>query len=192
MQDFESNATSGCVGFTDFFSTFDPWIKLVDLEELLHKLLGESSLTASITERNWQPQPQHLSHGISYASSVLDIVFSLQWMRPRLHMTKYIRDKSLFIAQALLPSLKMACQTAFWRFEVSYESFFDAESKWCIHLIVAQPTRVLCPEFSSILPLPKLEKLVAPNFGLNKDNITDESTLANALAPCCFLLSLDV
>ncbi len=54
------------------------------------------------------------------------------------------------------------------------------------HLFVAQPTREVKPDFTSILPLPKIEKLTAPNFRLNKDGVTDDSPLANALAPCCF------
>ncbi len=63
---------------------------------------------------------------------------------------------------------------------------FDVESKSCTHLIVAQPTREMQPDFTSIPPLPKLEKLTASNFRFNKDGVTDESPLANALAPCCF------
>ncbi len=35
---------------------------------------------------------------------------------------------------------------------------FDVESKLCTHLIAAQPTRELMPDFTSILALPKLEK----------------------------------
>ncbi len=50
----------------------------------------------------------------------------------------------------------------------------------------------LQPDFTSILPLPKLEKLTAPNFRLNTDGLTDESPLANALALCCFPIFLDV
>ncbi len=41
-------------------------------------------------------------------------------------------------------------------------------------LIVAQPTRELEPAFPSVLPLPKLEKMTAPNFRLDKDGLTDE------------------
>ncbi len=66
------------------------------------------------------------------------------------------------------------------------EPLFDAESKLCTHLIVAPPTRELQPDFASILALPKLEKLTAPNFRLIKDDVTDESPLANAPVPCCF------
>ncbi len=67
-----------------------------------------------------------------------------------------------------------------------FELPFDAESKLYTHLIVAQPTRALQPDFTSILPSTKLEKLIAPNFRLNKDNMTDESPLANAFDPFWF------
>ncbi len=69
----------------------------------------------------------------------------------------------------------------------SSEPPFHAESKWYTHLIVAQRTSELQPDFTSIPPLPQLEKLKAPNFRLNKDNMTDESPHANALAPRCFV-----
>ncbi len=50
----------------------------------------------------------------------------------------------------------------------SSETPFDAESKLCTHLIEAQLTIELQPDFTSVAPLPKLEKLTAPNFRLNK------------------------
>ncbi len=56
----------------------------------------------------------------------------------------------------------------------SAEPPVHAESKLYTHLIVAQPTRELQPDFTSIPPLPQLEKLIAPNFRLKKDNMTDE------------------
>ncbi len=37
----------------------------------------------------------------------------------------------------------------------------------------SKPTRELQPDFTSILPLPKLEKLAAPNFRLNKNRVTE-------------------
>ncbi len=66
------------------------------------------------------------------------------------------------------------------------ESPCVTDSESYTNLIVAQSTRELQPDFLPILPLPKLEKLTAPNFRLNKDGVTDESSLANAPAPCCF------
>ncbi len=65
----------------------------------------------------------------------------------------------------------------------SSEPPFHAESKLYTHLIVAQLTSELQPDFTSIPPLPQFEKLIIPNFRLNKDNMTDESPHANALAP---------
>ncbi len=50
------------------------------------------------------------------------------------------------------------------KFRYPSEPLFDAESKLCTHLIVAQPTRELQPDFTSILPFPKLEKLTAPRL----------------------------
>ncbi len=69
---------------------------------------------------------------------------------------------------------------------------FDAESKLCTHLIVAQPPREPQPDFTSTVALPNLEEFTAPNFRLNKDNVADESPLANALNPVVFPLLLDV
>ncbi len=58
--------------------------------------------------------------------------------------------------------------------------------KLCTYLILTQPPRELQSNFTSILPLPKLKKLTAPNFWLNKDGVTDESPPVNAPAPGCF------
>ncbi len=69
----------------------------------------------------------------------------------------------------------------------SSEPPFDAESKLCTHFIVAQLTSELQPDFTSIPPLLQFEKLIAPNFRLDKDNMIDESPHANALAPRCFV-----
>ncbi len=71
-------------------------------------------------------------------------------------------------------------------FRYPSEPPYDAESKLCTHLLVVQPTRELQHDFTLIMSLPKLAKLTAPNFRLKKDNMTDESPLASALAPCCF------
>ncbi len=129
------------------------------------------------------------------AHKKLQIASSFQWVLSRLHRTKYVRDKSLFIAQALPPAPKTSCQAVckehFSPFSVlkySPEPPFDAESKLSFYLIVAQPTKELQPDFTSILSFPKLQKLIAPNFRLNKDNMPDESPHANALAPRCFVL----
>ncbi len=65
---------------------------------------------------------------------------------------------------------------------------FDVESKLCTHMIVAQPKRELQPDFTSILALPKLEKLTAPNFLLNKYGVTDESLSRTHPPPAVFPL----
>ncbi len=75
------------------------------------------------------------------------------------------------------------------RLRYSSEPPFDVESKLYTHLIVTQRTSELQPDFTSIPPLPQLEKPIAPNFRLNKDDMTDESPRANALAPRCFVPS---
>ncbi len=48
------------------------------------------------------------------------------------------------------------------------EPSFDAESKFCTHLIVAQPTRELQPDFTSILSLRKLKSRQHLIFDLTK------------------------
>ncbi len=58
-----------------------------------------------------------------------------------------------------------------WRY--SSEPSFEAESKLCTHWILAQPARGQQFDFTSILPLPKLEKLTPPNFQLHKDVVTE-------------------
>ncbi len=80
-------------------------------------------------------------------------------------------------------------QGAIFNLKTGYSSElpFDAKSKLYTHLIVAQRTSELQPDFTLIPPLPQLEKLMASNFQLNKDNMTDESPHANALAPRCFV-----
>ncbi len=55
----------------------------------------------------------------------------------------------------------------------SSEPPFHAESKLYTHLIVAQRTRELQPDFTSIPPLTKLGKLKVPNFRLNKDGVIE-------------------
>ncbi len=59
--------------------------------------------------------------------------------------------------------------------KLSYSSELplDVESKLCTHLIVAQRTSELQPDFTSIPPLPQLEKLIATNFRLNKDGVIE-------------------
>ncbi len=74
----------------------------------------------------------------------------------------------------------------------SSEPSFDAESKLYTQFIVAQRTRELHPDFTSIPPLPQFEKLKAPNFRLNKDNMTDKSPHANSLGPAVLPRLLDV
>ncbi len=62
---------------------------------------------------------------------------------------------------------------------------------WCINLFWSRCHYSECQinhsaRFYVNLPLPKLEKLTAPNFRLKKDGVADESSLSNALAPLLF------
>ncbi len=75
----------------------------------------------------------------------------------------------------------------YYKLRYSSEPPFHAESKLYTHLIVARLTSELQPDFTSIPPLQQLEQLMAPNFRLNEDNMTDESPHADALAPRCFV-----
>ncbi len=55
----------------------------------------------------------------------------------------------------------------------SSEPPFDVESEWHTHLIVAQRTSELQPDFTSVSPLSQLEKLIAPNFRFHKHVVTE-------------------
>ncbi len=78
------------------------------------------------------------------------------------------------------------------RLRYSAEPPFDAESKLYTHFTLAQRTSELQPDFTSIRPLLQFEKLITPKFRLNKDNMTDESPHANALAHPVLSRLLDV
>ncbi len=55
----------------------------------------------------------------------------------------------------------------------SSEPPFHAEFKLYTHLIVAQRTSELQPDFTSIPSLPQLDKLIAPNFRLYRDGVIE-------------------
>ncbi len=74
----------------------------------------------------------------------------------------------------------------------SSEPPFDALSKLCTLMIVAQPARELQPDFTSILSMLKLEKLTAPNFRINKDGETMSHSSRKRSPLAVFPLLLDV
>ncbi len=71
----------------------------------------------------------------------------------------------------------------FSKFRYWFEPRFDAEWKMCTHLFVAQPTRELHFDFTSIQPLSKLEQFTAPYFRLDKGDVTDDCARERARPP---------
>ncbi len=106
--------------------------------------------------------------------NTLQVARSFQWVLSRLHRTKYILDKPLCIAQALLLVLKMVCQTVcraqfstLWRFKVFIWSDFR-----CWILIVhsfdrSTTNKRATARFHVDFAIAKVGKTDSPQFSLN-------------------------
>ncbi len=139
--------------------------------------------------KNWQPQPNRWSYDISYSTD--KIANSFQWVLSRLHRTKYRRDTPLFIAQALPPALKMACQTicraqfsTYCRVEISIWTAF-----WCwiniMHPFDRRTTnKRVTAWFYVDSAIAKIGKLGAANFSNFDNDRIDVKSGCSSLVGC--------